>query len=109
MKIKEIIILKLDSNISLFDLNIVSNKLYFNVNTRELFLRYKIKRQIRNIKNIDKNQIFLFDINNSANTNLINVDKNMRFLNILNRANIVILKIERAIFNKDTLIRSKVL
>ena len=44
MKVKEIIILKLDNNISLFDLNIVLNKLYFNVNTRKLFLRYKIKK-----------------------------------------------------------------
>ena len=55
MKVEEIIILKLDNNILLFNLNIVSNKLYFNVNSRKLFLRYKIKRQTRNIKNIDKN------------------------------------------------------
>ena len=44
MKIEEIIILKLNSNITLFNLNIISNKLYFNTNIYKLFLRYKIKR-----------------------------------------------------------------
>ena len=44
MKVKEIIILKLDNNIAFFDLNIVLNKLYFNVNTYKLFLRYKFKK-----------------------------------------------------------------
>ena len=44
MKVKEIIILKLNNNITLFNLNIILNKLYFNINTRKLFLRYKIKK-----------------------------------------------------------------
>ena len=55
MKIKEIIILKLDNNIAFFNLNFILNKFYFNINTRKLFLKYKIKRQTRNIKNINKN------------------------------------------------------
>ena len=35
MKVKEIIILKLDNNIALLNLNIILNKLYFNINTRK--------------------------------------------------------------------------
>ena len=44
MKVEEIIILKLNNNIALFNLNIVLNKLYFNINIYKFFLRYKNKR-----------------------------------------------------------------
>ena len=72
-------------------------------------MRYKIDKQLWDIKNVIKNDLFFSTLQVDDKTYLFNVDKNLRFINALNRANVINWKIQKAIFDERIFIRNEML
>ena len=72
-------------------------------------LRYKINEQFWDIKNVVENNLFFSTSQVYDKTYLFNINKNLRLINILNRANIINWRIQRAIFDKRFFICNEVL
>lgn len=61
------------------------------------------------MKNIGEDQVLLFGISNGTDADLTNADGDTRSLNALDRANVIMLGIEGAVFDEGTPVRSGVL
>ena len=72
-------------------------------------MRYKINKQLWNIKNVVEHDLFFSTPQIDDKAYLFNVDKNLRFINALDRTNVINWKIQRAIFDKRIFIRNEML